>query len=42
VDRNAIVQMLPETNGNKLPAAQRLGVGRQTLSNKIKAYDIEG
>ncbi|MGH7950467.1 MAG: sigma-54-dependent transcriptional regulator [Limisphaerales bacterium] len=41
VERNAIVQTLKETNGNKLEAAKRLGVGRQTLYNKIKAYGIE-
>jgi DNA-binding NtrC family response regulator len=41
VERNAIVQMLKETSGNKLEAAKRLGIGRQTLYNKIKAYAIE-
>ena len=41
VERNAIVQMLKETAGNKLEAAKRLGIGRQTLYNKIKAYGIE-
>jgi DNA-binding NtrC family response regulator len=41
VERNAIVQMLKETNGNKLEAAKRLGIGRQTLYNKIKAYGID-
>ena len=41
VERNAIVNMLKETNGNKLEAAKRLGIGRQTLYNKIKAYGIE-
>lgn len=41
VERNAIVQMLKETGGNKLETAKRLGIGRQTLYNKIKAYDIE-
>jgi DNA-binding NtrC family response regulator len=35
------VQMLKETNGNKLETAKRLGIGRQTLYNKIKAYGIE-
>jgi len=42
VERNAIVNMLKETGGNKLEAAKRLGIGRQTLYNKIKAYGIEG
>jgi two-component system NtrC family response regulator len=41
VERNAIVQMLKETNGNKLETAKRLGIGRQTLYNKIKGYGIE-
>jgi DNA-binding NtrC family response regulator len=41
VERNATVQMLKETGGNKLETAKRLGIGRQTLYNKIKAYGIE-
>jgi DNA-binding NtrC family response regulator len=41
VERNAIIQMLKETEGNKLETARRLGIGRQTLYNKIKAYGIE-
>ncbi len=41
VERNAIVQMLRETGGNKLETAKRLGIGRQTLYNKIKAYGID-
>ncbi len=41
MERNTIVQMLKETGGNKLETAKRLGIGRQTLYNKIKAYDIE-
>jgi DNA-binding NtrC family response regulator len=41
VERNAIIQMLKETNGNKLETAKRLGIGRQTLYNKIKAYGID-
>ena len=27
--------------GNKLETAKRLGIGRQTLYNKIKAYNIQ-
>jgi DNA-binding NtrC family response regulator len=42
VERNAIIQMLKETGGNKLEAARRLGIGRQTLYNKIKLYGIQG
>jgi DNA-binding NtrC family response regulator len=41
VERNAIVQTLKATEGNKVEAAKLLGVGRQTLYNKIKAYGIE-
>jgi DNA-binding NtrC family response regulator len=41
VERNAIIQMLRETGGNKLETAKKLGIGRQTLYNKIKAYAIE-
>jgi DNA-binding NtrC family response regulator len=41
VERNAIVQMLKDTGGNKLETAKRLGIGRQTLYNKIRAYGIE-
>ena len=41
VERNVIIQTLKATEGNKVEAAKRLGVGRQTLYNKIKAYGIE-
>jgi DNA-binding NtrC family response regulator len=41
MERNTILQMLKETNGNKLETAKRLGIGRQTLYNKIKMYAIE-
>jgi len=41
MERNAIVQMLKETGGNKLETARRLGIGRQTLYNKIKAFNIQ-
>jgi DNA-binding NtrC family response regulator len=40
MERNKIVEVLRETNGNKLETARRLGIGRQTLYNKIKAYAI--
>jgi DNA-binding NtrC family response regulator len=40
VERNTIIQILKETGGNKLETAKRLGIGRQTLYNKIKAYAI--
>ncbi len=41
MERNTIVQLLKETGGNKLETARRLGIGRQTLYNKIKGYNIE-
>jgi DNA-binding NtrC family response regulator len=41
VERNTIVQTLKAAAGNKLEAAKRLGIGRQTLYNKLKAYGIE-
>jgi DNA-binding NtrC family response regulator len=41
MERNTILQMLKDTNGNKLETAKRLGIGRQTLYNKIKMYNIE-
>jgi len=42
MERNTILQVLKETRGNKVEAAQRLGIGRQTLYNKLKSYGIEG
>jgi DNA-binding NtrC family response regulator len=41
LERNTIVQLLKQTNGNKQETARRLGVSRQTLYNKMKAYGIE-
>ena len=40
MERNTILQILKETHGNKLETARRLGIGRQTLYNKIKSYGI--
>jgi DNA-binding NtrC family response regulator len=40
-EREAIMAMLEQTGGNKLETAKRLGIGRQTLYTKIKAYGIE-
>jgi len=40
MERNKIIEVLRDTKGNKQEAARRLGIGRQTLYNKIKAYDI--
>ena len=40
MERSKIIELLAETQGNKLDAARRLGIGRQTLYNKIKTYEI--
>ena len=40
MERNKIVEILKESRGNKFETAKRLGIGRQTLYNKIKAYAI--
>ena len=40
MERNKIIEVLRETGGNKQETARRLGIGRQTLYNKIKAYQI--
>lgn len=40
MERNKIIEVLKETRGNKLETAKRLGIGRQTLYNKIKTYAI--
>ncbi len=40
MERNKIIEVLRETGGNKLETAKRLGIGRQTLYNKIKLYQI--
>ena len=41
MEKNTITQVLKETGGNKLETAKRLGIGRQTLYNKIKIYGID-
>ena len=40
MERTKILEVLRQTNGNKVEAAKRLGIGRQTLYNKIKIYEI--
>ena len=40
VERDAIIQMLKETGGNRLVAAKRLGIGRQTLYRKLEGLGI--
>jgi transcriptional regulator with PAS, ATPase and Fis domain len=41
MERNAILQALAQTHGNKKKAADLLGIQRPTLYNKIKRYAIE-
>ena len=40
MERSKIIEVLKETGGNKLETAKRLGIGRQTLYNKIEKYQI--
>ncbi|CAN5145053.1 sigma-54 dependent transcriptional regulator [soil metagenome] len=41
LERNAILQALAQSHGNKKKAAQILGIQRPTLYNKLKRYAIE-
>lgn len=40
-ERAVIVRILRQNGGNKLATAHQLGIGRQTLYNKLKGYGIE-
>lgn len=40
VERETIARVLAETRGNKLAAAKRLRIGRQTLYNKMRRYGL--
>lgn len=40
MERAKIIEILRETHGVKQEAARRLGIGRQTLYNKIATYNI--
>lgn len=41
IERDAIVKMLRETDGNRTQAAQILGISRRTLQNKIKEFGLD-
>jgi transcriptional regulator with PAS, ATPase and Fis domain len=41
MERDAIIQALAQSHGNKKKAAQLLGIQRPTLYNKMKRYAIE-
>ncbi len=41
VERVLIEKTLEHTRGNKRKAAQVLGINRNTLTNKIKKYEID-
>ena len=40
LERNAIIRVVRETNGNKLQAAELLGIGKTTLYRKLHEYGI--
>ena len=40
IEREAIIQTLGQTAGNKSEAAKLLNITRTTLNNKIKKYGI--
>lgn len=40
-EKDLIVEMLAHTDGNKFKAAELIGIGRQTLYNKLKKYGID-
>ncbi len=40
LEREAIIQALKRTGGNKMAAAKALGISRRSLYNKLKQYDI--
>jgi two-component system response regulator HydG len=41
IEREAILETLKASGGNKAEAARRLGITRKTLHNKLKNYELE-
>ena len=41
IEREAILETLKASGGNKAEAARRLGITRKTLHNKLKNYQLE-
>jgi two-component system response regulator HydG len=41
LERRAILQALETTHGDRLRAAQLLGIGKTTIYRKLKEYGIE-
>jgi transcriptional regulator with PAS, ATPase and Fis domain len=41
-ERDAIIKVLSESNGNKAAAARKLGIQRSTLYEKLKKYSLSG
>ena len=39
-ERAKIIEVLEQTGGNKFKTAKLLGIGRQTLYNKLKSFQI--
>jgi len=40
MEKNAIIQALEYTKGDRMMAAQLLGIGRTTLYRKLKEYGL--
>jgi len=40
IEKQAILQALEKTSGNRLKAAQLLGIGLRTLQTKLKEYGM--
>ncbi len=41
MEREAVIEALRSTNGNRRLAAERLGIGERTLYRKLRQYDIQ-